>query len=187
MKTVVFVCTVNRWRSPMAEYLFRDILKRKKPEFTKQIKITSAGIIVDEEKADLIKKRIELPEPVFGYRPLVCVIYYLMKRGIDSSGHRSRELTNKIAHSADLIIGMVDKHKDIINKTYPMVKDKVVSLEELSSPFQLPEIKNEPPGLMPPDKFCMLECNHWHVTDKAISMIENKLEEAMPKILNILM
>jgi protein-tyrosine-phosphatase len=170
----------------MAEYLFRNILEKSGGDAHKRIEVSSAGIILDEEKAGLIKKGIDLPDPLFGYRPLACVMLYLMKRGIDSSTHRSRELSDQIMGNADLVISVVDKHKDAVIKTYPSKREKVFSLEELSRPFRLPEITGEPPGLMPPDRFCMLECDHWEVTDEAMSMIEERLDEAMNSLLGLL-
>ena len=186
MKRLLFVCTVNRWRSPMAEYIFRNILEKRADDVYKRIEISSAGIITDEEKEGLRKKGLDLPDPVFGYRPLACVMLYLMKRGIDSSGHRSRELSDQIMDSADLVIPVVVKHKDAVIKTHPSSVEKVLSLEELSRPFRLPELTDEPDGLMPPDKFCMLECDHWELTDQAMSMIEARLHEATNRILAFL-
>jgi len=186
MRKVLFVCTVNRWRSPMAEYLFRNILEKSGGDVYEEVEASSAGIILDEEKEELIKKGIGLPAPVFGYKPLACVMLYLMKRGIDSSMHTSRELSEKMMDNANLVVSVVDKHKNAIIRTYPNQRDKVFSLEELSRPFNLPVMTDEPPGLMPPDKFCMLECDHWEVTDKAVSMIEERLEEAMNGILGLL-
>jgi len=170
----------------MAEYIFRSLLEKKGGDAHKSIKVSSAGIILDEEKAGLIKEGIALPDPVFGYRPLACVMLYLMKRGIDSSMHRSRDLSEQIMDDADLVISLVGKHKDAVIKTYPSKRKKVFSLEELSRPFKLPEITGEPPGLMPPDKFCMLECDHWEVADVAMSMIEERLHEAMDGISSFL-
>lgn len=185
-KTVVFVCTVNRWRSPIAEYLFRNIVEKNSCEAHKRIQVSSVGIILDEEKTKLINQGVDLPDPIFGYKPLACVMFYLMRRGIDSSMHRSKELSEQIMDTADLVVPVVDKHKDAIIKVYPTKRDKVFSLEELSRPFSLSEITGEPPGLMPSDRFCMLECDHWEVTSDAMSMIEERLQEATESILGLL-
>ncbi len=168
----------------MAEYIFRDILEGKGGDLHKQTNVSSAGIIPDRERALLLQKGLDLPDPIFGYRPHVCVMHYLMKRGIDSSMHRSKALSKTLFDNADMVISVVDKHRDAVIKAYPAGKKKVFSLEALSKPFNLPDITNEPPGLMPPDKFCMLACDHWEFTGEAMHMIEERLNEAMDRILN---
>ncbi len=81
---------------------------------------------------------------------------------------------------------MADRHREAVIKACPRMGKTVLSLEALSKPFNLPEITDEPPGLMPLDKYCMLECGHWEFTDQAMSMIEDRLNEAMDPILRYL-
>ncbi|WP_051184774.1 hypothetical protein [Desulfatiglans anilini] len=186
MKKIVFVCSVNRWRSPMAEYLFRDILEKRGRDLLSRIDVSSAGIVPRKEEEALFAQGLTLPEPLFGYRPLACVMFYLMQRGIDSFKHRSRPLNSRIIEEADLVMGVVRKHKEAVLEAYPHAEQKTFCLEDFSTPFTLPEIANEPPGLMPPDTFCMLECDHWEFTDQVIEMIEARLNEASPRILDFL-
>jgi len=69
--------------------------------------------------------------------------------------------------------------------TYPDAKEKTVTLAELSRPFEFPDIApEEPPGLMPPAKFCMLQCDHWTVTETAVTEIGERLEQATTKIIS---
>ena len=80
MKNLLFLCTINRHRSVIAEFLFRDILGRQKEKFLQEIEISSAGIVTKQQKAELKQKGIGLPRPLFGYRPMPCVILYMQKK-----------------------------------------------------------------------------------------------------------
>jgi len=185
MKKLLFLCTINRHRSVIGEFLFRDIIKRREGQF-REIEVSSAGIITKGQKAELRQKGIGLPRPLFGYRPLPCVIVYMQKRaGIDVSEYRSRSITAKMVRDVDLIVAMGRSHKERVLLTYPNAREKIVTLGELSRPFEFPDIApEEPPGLMPPAKFCMLRCDHWAVTETAVIQIQERLEEAKARILS---
>jgi protein-tyrosine-phosphatase len=186
MKRLLFLCTINRHRSVIAEFLFRNILERQKRKFLREIEISSAGIVTKQQKAELKQKGIGLPRPLFGYRPMPCVIFYMQKEAeINVSEHRSRGITTKMVKAADLIIAMGESHLEGVLRTYPTVNGKIVTLAELSRPFEFPDIApEEPPGLMPPAKFCMLQCDHWTVTETMIADIQERLEQATAKIMS---
>ena len=186
MKKLLFLCTINRHRSVIAEFLFRDILERQEREFLREFEISSAGIVTKQQKAELKQKGIGLPRPLFGYRPMPCVILYMQKMaGIDVSEYRSLGITVKMIREADLIVAMGDSHRENVLLTYPDAKEKLVTLADLSRPFEFPDIApDEPAGLMPPAKFCMLQCDHWAVTETAVADIQERLEQAKTKILS---
>lgn len=186
MKNLLFLCTINRHRSVIAEFLFRDLLERQKKKLFREINMTSAGIVTEQQKVELKQNGIGLPRPLFGYRPMPCVILYVQKKaGIDVSKHRSRGVTRKMVAEADLIIAMGESHQAGVLQTYPTASRKIVTLAELSRPFEFPDIApEEPPGLMPPAKFCMLQCDHWALTETAVVDIRERLEEAAPKIIS---
>jgi protein-tyrosine-phosphatase len=186
MKKLLFLCTINRHRSVIAEFIFRDILANSKRKYLEEIKISSAGIVTQQQKAELRQKGIGLPRPLFGYRPMPCVILYMQKiAGIDVSEYRSRGITTKMAEPAHLMIAMGERHKEAVLRMYPTATSKIVTLAELSRPFEFPDIAPaEPPGLMPPAKFCMLQCDHWTVTETAVIDIRERLQEAKTKILS---
>lgn len=187
MKKLVFVCTINRHRSVIAEFLFKHILGERKNGNVQKIEVSSAGIVTREQKLDIRKDGISIPKPLFGYRPMPCVILHLQKAGIDVSEYRSKSLNAKMAKEVNLIIAMGEGHKKGVLNTYPMAKGKVFTLAELSHPFQFENIVvEEPPGLMPTNKFCMLKCDHWSVTATVKEEIKKRLEEAMNKIISYL-
>jgi protein-tyrosine-phosphatase len=166
----------------MAHYLLKDILARKKI-LAQEIDVSSAGIVPAERIQKLEGTGIKIPNPLFGYRPLPCVLFHMAMRGLNVSEHRSMPLTPTTANEADLIITITRSHEDNVLTAYPHLKNKVAVLEELSYPFQLLEVTHEPPGLMPRDEFCMRDCDHWHVAGKMMLETEEHLIRAVDKIL----
>lgn len=185
MRKLVFVCTMNRHRSVIAEFLFKHILEERKSGILQKMEVSSAGIVTREQKLDIRKGGISIPKPLFGYRPMACVILYMQKAGIDVSEYRSKALIAKMAREVNLIVAMGESHKKSVLIMYPMTKGKVFTLAELSHPFQFENIVvKEPPGLMPTNKFCMLGCDHWSITETVMEEIKERLEEAWTKIVS---
>ena len=186
-KKLVFVCTINRARSVQAEYLFRDFLAGSKDGIGESIEVKSAGIVTKERKTELKKDGVGVPRPLFGYRPMPCVVLYMQKAGIDTSEHRSKALTRPMAMEADLIVALGEGHKRSILSLYPGTDGKIITLAEISRPFEFENIVvDEPPGLMPRAKFCMRYCDHWHVTEAVMREIGERLEEAFDRIIAML-
>lgn len=93
---IVFVCTGNTCRSPMAKYIAEDYLKKNGIEY----EISSAGLAVfSPEKAteNAIKAMQEL--------------------NIDITNHISTPFTKALADNADYIVPMTSSHKiALLNK-----------------------------------------------------------------------
>src|SRR5580698_10106143 len=102
MKTILFLCTGNVCRSPMAEGLFRHAV-RGRGEF----RIVSAGI-----------------GAVDGQPPTPHSVQAMKEIGLDISAQRSRALTTEMVRSADLILGMTHSHTDTVMLLYPSAAEK---------------------------------------------------------------
>lgn len=104
MLRVVFVCTGNICRSPMAEGILRDEWKKR---YKDGLIVTSMGIhgLEDQEPSSLAREVCE-------------------ERGIDISAHRSRKLVVPELEDAHLILSMEPVHKDFIHLFFPRFKDK---------------------------------------------------------------
>ena len=88
MKKILFVCHGNICRSPMAEFVMKDLVK--KAGLASQFQIESAAT-----------SREEIGNPV--YPP---ARRKLAKHGISCDGHAARQLTNADYEKYDLLIGM---------------------------------------------------------------------------------
>lgn len=108
MKTILFVCTGNVCRSPMAEGLFRHAI-RGQGEF----RVLSAGV-----------------GAIDGQPPSAHGVRALKELQIDISRQRSRMLTGELVQQADYIFGMTHGHVDAITLLYPQAADKTFVLRE---------------------------------------------------------
>jgi len=108
MKTVLFVCTGNVCRSPMAEGLFRHAVKGRG-----EYRVLSAGV-----------------GAVDGLPPSEHAVRALRELGIDISPLRSRMLSADLVRQADYIFGMTHSHVDAILLLYPQAAEKTFLLRE---------------------------------------------------------
>jgi glycine hydroxymethyltransferase len=111
MKNVLFVCTGNTCRSPMAEGLARKALEGRT-----DWQIASAGI-----------------GAVNGQPPSPHAVTALRQLGIDISGHRSRMLTGQAVREADFIFALTRNHAEGILYFHPEAAEKVFLLREFDS------------------------------------------------------
>ncbi|MGI8967235.1 MAG: RpiB/LacA/LacB family sugar-phosphate isomerase, partial [Limisphaerales bacterium] len=108
MKTILFVCTGNICRSPMAEGLFRHAVQGRG-----DYKVFSAGL-----------------GAIDGQPPSAHSVSALKELGIDISPQRSRMLTADLVQRADYIFGMTHSQVDSINVLYPPAAEKTFLLRE---------------------------------------------------------
>lgn len=115
MKTVLFLCTGNTCRSPMAQVMLQQMLADQGIG-EDEVKVTSAGLYASNG---------ETASPQ--------AVQVMGKRGISLASHRSRRLTPKMINEAALILGMTDEHKQAVMMLDAAASDKVFSLGEYVS------------------------------------------------------
>ena len=116
--TILFICTGNVCRSPMAEGLFKNL--------------------VDQNKADLIVKSAGVGAQN-GQPPSENAIRAMQDLDIDISPQRSMMMTAALASEADMIIGMTHGHIEMVNLMFPHTAEKTFLLREFDDSLPLHE------------------------------------------------
>src|SRR5476651_325547 len=119
MRNVLFVCTGNICRSPMAQGLFADLVRGRR-----DIEITSAGI-----------------GAVGGQPPSLHSVDVMAELGIDIKNIRSKPLMAELVRKADFIFVMTYGHLDSMLLLFPSAAEKTFLLREFET--DLPVMERE--------------------------------------------
>jgi protein-tyrosine-phosphatase len=114
-KTIIFVCTGNVCRSPMAAGFFYDKLVREKAEGL--LRVRSAGTWALE-----------------GQSASAYALQVMAEHDLDISGHHGRNLTQADLDEADLILVMTLRHKEAIAHDLERSDGKVQLLTAMAGP-----------------------------------------------------
>ncbi len=106
---VVFVCTGNTCRSPMAERLFVHQLAQELGCSEEEIRSGQKGVLVASAGVAAMPGAAASPEAV----------QVLQARGISLAGHEAQVLTAQLVQQADLLLTMTEGHRQAIVQQWP--------------------------------------------------------------------
>jgi protein-tyrosine phosphatase len=124
---VLFVCTANQCRSPMAEVLFKQLLEIKGQGQGWQV--GSAGIwAVEGAPATDLSRRA------------------MRQRGLELNHHRSRPVSGEMLSQVDLILVMEARHRNFLKSEFPEFAERVHLISDMTGEGH--EIKDPVLGTM---------------------------------------
>lgn len=111
MFKVLFVCTGNTCRSPMAQALLTKLWAEENRD--EKIMVMSAGLFTSDDMPASAE-----------------AIQVMQEQGIDISEHKSKQLNEEIIKQANLILTMTDAHRRAVIDKFPNYESLVYTLTE---------------------------------------------------------
>jgi protein-tyrosine-phosphatase len=113
---VLFVCTANICRSPMAQVLFKDLAVREIPGGADWV-VDSAGTWATRGQSASDNS-----------------VVVMAKRGLNLSRHKSKIVSAVLLDTFDLILVMEPGHKEALRIEFAGAAERVFLLSEMSGP-----------------------------------------------------
>ncbi len=113
-RSVLFVCTANICRSPMAVALLRARVRKERSDW-RQWRIDSAGTWAQDGAAAAKNSQLVMVE-----------------RGLDISGHRAKTVTEDLLKKYRLILTMEPGQKEALQVEFPALAGRVFLLSEMA-------------------------------------------------------
>ena len=113
MYNILFVCTGNICRSPIAEFLFKDLIIKN--DLSHKLNAKSAGL--------------------GAWNGLPAADFTLLvgkENGLDLESHRSQSINFNLIHESDLILGMAYQHKNEMQRMFPQYLSKIETIREFN-------------------------------------------------------
>lgn len=149
---ILFVCTGNSCRSPMAE----GLMKQKIPsELRDKVKVQSAGTL-----------------GLVGNPATEYAIEAAREKGADLSDHKSQGVTETLLKDSDLIFVMSSEHKIFLENRFPDVRENI---------FLLKKFGREPGEKIRPNIEDPIG-ESYRVYQKCCKTIETELERIWPTV-----
>lgn len=108
---ILFVCTGNTCRSPMAEGILRDLAREKGLD----IRVKSAGIFA-LDGGDIAGNAVEVLRDI----------------DIDISNNKSSSISEELVKEANIVLAMSNTHRESLLLKFPFMKNKIFLLNEFA-------------------------------------------------------
>lgn len=127
MPSVLFVCTANRFRSPLAAGWFRRRLDQEAG--TQAWTVGSAGTWTEAGQATIPPAR-----------------WAKERFGLDLSAHKSQPVSGDLLARYDLILVMENNHREALLVEFPETKGRLFLLAQVAEgvPYDVPDFGNQP-------------------------------------------
>lgn len=112
---VLFICTANICRTPMAEYYLKHLVTQDSLEA--RIAVSSAGTWA-----------------IDGHPAAPNSLEVCREHGLNASSHRSRMVHASIMNNADLVLCMSTQHKADLAGVFPHLAGRIFTLREYQAP-----------------------------------------------------
>ena len=113
MPSVLFVCTANRFRSPLAAAFFQRMLGSSAR--TSPWSVDSAGTWTST-----------------GLQVLPEALLIARRQGFDLSGHRSKLVSEALLSTQDLILVMESGQREALQNEFPLIIDRIYLLSHVT-------------------------------------------------------
>ena len=130
MPSVLFVCTANRFRSPLASAFFQQML---------------SGAIGTNWMVDSAGTWTSTGLPV-----LPDVLMIARKYNLDLARHRSKPVTEAILSAHDLILVMESGHREALHSEFPSCSNRIYLLSQAAEErnYDIPDLINSIESMM---------------------------------------
>jgi protein-tyrosine-phosphatase len=122
MPSILYICTANRFRSPLAAlYFAREVVRHNDDQ---HFQVSSAGVWTRD-----------------GLPATEDVIDFAKQYSLNLNYHKSRVVSEEILSSSDLILVMESGQKEAIAQEFPGIKNRIFLLTDAAGypPYDIPD------------------------------------------------
>lgn len=153
---ILFVCSGNVCRSPMAEAFLRAYMPER---LVDRVKIVSAGTL-----------------GLSGDLATVEAVQVMREKGIDMRGHISQGVSKELIRSSHIVFAMSRDHLEILQHNFPLISEKTFLLRRFAVPA--PEKKQD--SIQDPMGFGV------EYYRKTRDIIENEIKRILPRLIKLI-
>ncbi|NLN70198.1 MAG: hypothetical protein GX142_05375 [Chloroflexi bacterium] len=153
MLSILFICTANRFRSPIAAIYFARSVVRNGDD--SHISVSSAGTWT-----------------TYGQPVTPEALTQAERYSLNLSLHKSRPITKEILAQADLILVMENNQKEALHQEFPIFADRICLLTEVvnGKPDDVPDpyVTEEDPAIIAAEIIALIDHGYERIVQFAL-------------------